>query len=265
MMASRRTLLGGMVAVGATSTPVPSEEPVAALPWSGVPVFEDQFSLLDVSARGPDTRWTAHTPWNGDFGSAAFSDPVAGFPFTTSDDCLSITARKGEDGHWRSGLLSSVDAKGRGFSQRFGYFEARMKVPAGPGVWPAFWLATVVGNTTGVEIDIMEYYGHEPAKFSSALHLWPVKKSSASKHKLLWTATPEKLADDFHLFGVNVTPNTIDFYFDRRKTHSLPTPMELNRPLGLLVNLALGSGWPIDNTPNPSVLLVDYVKVFAPV
>jgi hypothetical protein len=47
--------------------------------------FSEDFDSLDVSAWGPGTRWIAHTPWNGDFGSAAFSDPKPGFPFTTQE------------------------------------------------------------------------------------------------------------------------------------------------------------------------------------
>src|SRR5215510_11338306 len=80
-------------------------------------VFEEEFDKpLDVSARGPGTRWTAHTPWNGDFGDAAFSDPEPDFPFTVQDGILRIEARKEADGHWRSGLLASNAPDGSGFS-----------------------------------------------------------------------------------------------------------------------------------------------------
>ena len=102
-----------------------------------VVTFEDDFKYLDVSAQGPDTRWIAHTPWNGDFGDAAFDDPGPLGPFTASRDGLAITARKEADGRWHSGLLSSMDKDGpgqHGFAQRYGYFEIRTKLPDGPGV-----------------------------------------------------------------------------------------------------------------------------------
>src|SRR5262245_58912978 len=61
-------------------------------------VFDENFDALDVSARGPGTRWIAHTPWNGDFGDALFVDPTPDFPFTVENGILRIEARKGEDG-----------------------------------------------------------------------------------------------------------------------------------------------------------------------
>jgi hypothetical protein len=70
---------------------------------------------------------------------------------------LNIIARKGPDGKWVSGLLSSVDAAGHGFAQSNGYFEARMKMPPGPGVWPAFWLGSNNAGDYSAEIDIVEY------------------------------------------------------------------------------------------------------------
>lgn len=92
--------------------------------------WEERFDTLDVSAWGtPPARWIAHTPWYGDFGDARFTDPGNGFPFTTAAGKLRIEARRGSDGIWRSGLLSSVDPKGNGFAQKYGYFEARMKFP----------------------------------------------------------------------------------------------------------------------------------------
>jgi beta-glucanase (GH16 family) len=70
------------------------------------------------------------------------------------------------------------------------------------------------------------------------------------------------LVADFHTYGVDVSPQAIVFFHDGKKVWSQPTPPELTGPLYPLVNLALGSGWPIDQTPNPSTLLVDYVHVY---
>lgn len=127
--------------------------------------FADEFDQLDVSPWGPHTRWTAHTPWNGDFGDAAFSNPAPEFPFTIQNGVLRIEARKMPDGKWRSGLLSSTDPKGNGFTQQFGYFEMRAKLPPGPGLWPAFWLIANRDPDTSAEIDIMEHYGVAPDKY----------------------------------------------------------------------------------------------------
>ena len=95
--------------------------------------FDEDFrEPLSVSAWGPGTRWIAHTPYAGDFGDAGFADPEQGFPFTVKDGVLQIEAKK-VNGKWRSGLICSVDPKGEGFSQKFGYFEMRAEAPEGAG------------------------------------------------------------------------------------------------------------------------------------
>jgi beta-glucanase (GH16 family) len=227
------------------------------------PSFDEEFDKLDVSAWGPGTRWIAHTPWNGDFGDAAFTDPWPGFPFTTKDGILSIEAAKDPQGVWRSGLLSSVDAAGHGFSQTYGYFEMRAKLPSGPGVWPAFWLSTAERNTDpSIEIDAMEYYGKFPEKYIATKHVWRQDDSLSRSEGGDVFVSPGSLSKDFHSYGVLVGPKEIIYFLDRREVLRQITPSELTRPLAILVDLALGGGWPSDQTPNPSVMYVDYVRAY---
>lgn len=227
--------------------------------------FEDHFKPLDVSAHGPGTRWTAHTPWNGDFGDAAFQDPGPNGAFSTKDGVLAITATKGPDTRWRSGLLSSVTSDYRGFSQQYGYFEIRAKLPPGPGVWPSFWLDEIGERKNVVEFDIFEYYGMNPSRFSSTLHVWKDSTGVGARQDERWTYVPAgSLSTSFHTYAANITPKTIDVYFDGRQVQSFPTPPEYNRPMSLLVDLALGAGWPIGRTISPSVMQVDYVRVCTP-
>ncbi|SFA78788.1 Glycosyl hydrolases family 16 [Rhizobium sp. NFR07] len=225
--------------------------------------FSEEFDALDVSARGPGTRWTAHTPWNGDFGDARFMDPAKDFPFTIKDGVLSIEARKSAGGAWQSGLLSSSDPTGSGFKQKFGYFEVRARLPRGEGVWPAFWLSSR-GEAGGVEVDILEHYGHAPQRYTAAFHIWNRKDPSKSTHSHQWVDVPPgSLSTDFHTFGASVDPEFIRYFFDRREVWSVPTPTEFQLPFTILVNLALGAGWPIVNTPNPSIMEVDYIRAWA--
>jgi hypothetical protein len=134
--------------------------------------FSDDFrGRVDVTSAGP-SKWTAHTPWHGDFGDAVFVDPRPGFPFIPGPDGLKIVARKDEQNRWQGGILSSRDDKYRGFAQSGGYFEARMKLPAGPGVWPAFWLASERDGIESSEIDIIEYYGHRTDIYHQVVHVW---------------------------------------------------------------------------------------------
>ncbi|MBB2755365.1 UNVERIFIED_ORG: beta-glucanase (GH16 family) [Rhizobium aethiopicum] len=226
--------------------------------------FEESFDSLDVSAWGEkSSRWIAHTPWNGDFGDARFTDPAPGFPFTTDQGILKIEARKEADGTWRSGLLSSVNPKGEGFSQQFGYFEARMKLPPGKGVWPAFWLIGLDRSKYTAEIDVLEYYGRAPYEFSMGFHVWRQSQGGQNSTGGYWkTVENGILNSEYHTYGVDIQADKTTFYLDRQYLWSFDTPKEFHMPFYPLVNLALGSGWPIDETPNPSILLVDYIHVY---
>lgn len=223
--------------------------------------FDEEFDKLDVTAKGPRSRWIAHTPWNGDFGEARFIDPEPERPFSVNNGLLNITMSK-RNGEWISGLLAANNHDKTGFSQRGGYFEARMKLPGGAGVWPGFWLGAIVDEgQTAPEIDIVEYYGHDSTTYMVTTHLWKDNKDHGGK------AIPIKvekgtLEERFHTFGVNVTAKTIGFYLDRKLVASTPSSPEFMVPLYPLVNLAAGGGWPIDHMPEHSTLQVDYIRVY---
>lgn len=225
--------------------------------------FEDDFDFLDVSPRGPGTRWTAHTPWNGDFGDARFVDPGPDFPFTVQNGVLRIEARRSAKGEWQSGLLASSDAEGAGFKQRYGYFETRARFPAGEGVWPAFWL-TSRGDEKAIEVDVVEHYGHFPGRYTASLHIWDRKTPPLSKSVHERVPVDEgTLSAGFHTYGVAIDADRIRYFFDMREVWSTATPRELEHPFTILLDLGLGAGWPIENAPNPSVMEVDYVRVWA--
>jgi len=263
-----RTLLSALAMAGAAvaSAHAASED---IDPCRLRPTFTEDFDTLSVSSRGvTNTRWIAHTPWNGDFGDSAFADPQPDFPFRVHDGVLDIEARKGTDGKWQSGLLASATPANTGFAQRYGYFEMRAQLPPGPGLWPGFWLNANQphdDNSPGVEIDVIEYYGQFPSAYHSVVHVWDKVDPKQSRELDHVTSVPSgTLSSGFHTFGVDVEPDWITFYLDRHETWRVATPSELHDPLMVLVDLALGSGWPIDHTPNPSIMKVNYVHVFAP-
>jgi hypothetical protein len=230
------------------------------------PVFIEDFNEVRIAASriGPAV-WTAHTPWGGDFGDAQFIDPGPNGPFKVENGLLAITASKKDGSWWKSGLIAAADATGAGTGTRYGYFEVRMKMPPGPGTWPAFWLAPlkpVAGSDASVEIDIIEYYGQFTDAYRTAVHVWYNDKVRTRADGAKIDVPNLALVNDFHTFGVDISPQNIVFFFDRKKVWSYPTPPELITPMYPLVNLALGSGWPIDKTPNPSTLLVDYVHIY---
>lgn len=261
--ASLATFLGIWVLFVPASISQPAAKPRLNLDDFRV-IFEEEFNQLSVSARGPNTRWIAHTPWNGDFGDAAFADPEPNFPFTVLNGILRIEARKSPDGKWRSGLLSSRAADGLdapGFAHQYGYFEMRAKLPAGPGVWPAFWLIGVDKSQYSSEIDVIEQYGAFPDVYHVAAQVHKKDGRRDAEGQKIWVRHGI-MSESFNLYGVLIDPDWVIFYFNREEVWRTRTKSEFRQRFYILLNLALGSGWPIHETPNPSFMYVDYVKVF---
>jgi len=223
--------------------------------------FRDDFNEIDVSSRGPFTRWTAHTPNNKDFGDAIFTNPQSGFPFSVKDGILSIIAKKFTP-RWRSGLLCSVDAEGEGFSQKFGYFELRAKLPEGTGTWPAFWLLPTDNlenaERPGVEIDIFEQYGRDPLGLHFSMHLRRLGEPTKTATTCVGVRDTTR---GFHTYGFYWDEKVMIWLFDGQEMWRLPTPPEACTPKYILINLAMGGGWPISETLTKTIFYVDYVRV----
>lgn len=234
---------------------------------------EDFESGLSVSPWGPGTRWIAHTPYRADFGEAKFANPEKDFPFVVTNGILRIEARRftnfGNIGKlWRSGLLSSVDPKGAGFAQRFGYFEMRAKFPEGPGTWPEFWLVGVEGlrhpkENRGkplVEIDVVEQYGINPYILYTTIHLWGTNNAHWSLREPSFVVG---MTDDFHNYGVKVEDDFTTFYYDGVELRRQKTLEEAKTPLYMVVDLALGGGQSLEKTPSPSHLYIEHIRVYS--
>lgn len=224
--------------------------------------FSEEFDTLDVSAWGPGTRWIAHTPWSGDFGGARFGNPGKNSPFSIDSGVLRIEATRDEVGNWRSGLLASVDTKGAGFSQQYGYFEMRARLPEGAGVWPAFWLIGKDRSKATAEIDVLEFYGDKPGAYSSVVHVWHKNGkhySKGNRNAVFADASPA----DFHTYGVKIDAEFIRIYFNRKLMWKTPTQPEHRQPMYVLLNLALVDGPTNLLTPDPSHMFVDYVRAYA--
>lgn len=224
--------------------------------------FED-FSTLSLRAHGPGARWVTHTPWNGDFGDATFSDPDPDI-FKSTSGGLEIIASQGADGKWHSGLLSSAWADNNpsaGFTQKYGYFEMTAQLPDGMGTWPAFWLIGSDKHGASAEIDVIEYYGGFPRYFHTTEHVWV-----GGQNQLLRSVKEEvptgQLSSRFNRFGVLITPQTTSFYLNRRAFWSTPTPPDYRQPMYMLIDLALGGGWPISRLKSPVIMRVKTVEVW---
>ena len=110
----------------------------------------------------------------------------------------------------------------------------------------------------------MEYYGHAGDAYQTALHVWYRGRDQArSRHSLHANPVSDgALVGRWHDYGVAVGPAWIVWYLDHAEVWRQPTPPELTGPLYPLANLALGSGYPIRDTPNPSVLGLRHVRIW---
>jgi beta-glucanase (GH16 family) len=229
------------------------------------PSFDEQFVHFSISPRGPGTRWIAHTPWNGDFGDAEFTDPGPDSPFTVRNGVLRIEARRGENGKWRSGLLCSRDKdgpEGHGFAQTYGYFEMRARFPDAPGVWPAFWLVGVDKSEYGTEIDVVEQYGQFPANYNIGVQVRDPEGNHTYAVGHVVDVPAGIMSKQFNDFGVMIAHDWTSFYFNRREVWRTPTRPEMRQPMYILADLGLGGGWPIDKVKNPSIMEIAHIKAY---
>ena len=161
------------------------------------------------------------------------------------------------------------------FAQTNGRFEARIKIPFGQGIWPAFWMLGNNINTAGWptcgEIDVMENIGKEPSIVHGTFH-GPGYSGAKSVSAAFTLANGKKFSDDFHAFAVEWETNVMRFYVDgllykTRTPADLPagTSWVFDHPFFILLNVAVGGGFPGNpdaTTVFPQTMQVDYVRVY---
>ncbi|WP_374585469.1 family 16 glycosylhydrolase [Pseudoduganella sp.] len=175
---------------------------------------------------------------------------------------------------WQGRQYTSARLKTAGLvERRYGRFEARIKLPRGQGIWPAFWMLGAdigkVGWPRSGEIDIMENIGKEPGIVHGTLHGpgYSGEKGFGAPSAL---APGLQYADGFHVFAVEWEPGEIRWYRDGRHYHTarpaaVPGEWVFEQPFFLLLNLAVGGYWPgypDATTRFPQQMLVDYVRIY---
>ena len=183
---------------------------------------------------------------------------------------LVIQATRGSNGAWTSGRVETANK----LSYGYGTITARIKVPKGQGLWPAFWLTGADAATNGWpatgEIDVMELPSTTTTLYST-LH-GPIAGTTATQQAQIISTLPD-LSTGYHNYWVRHLPDQITFGVDGQTLGTL-TPADLapgetwvyNRPMYALLNLAVGGSWagaPNRTTPSTAQMLVDSVTFVA--
>lgn len=260
-----------------TTTTITPPEPVPIEPADGWElVWHDEFEgdTLDRSN------------WTFDLGAGGWGNGESQF-YTdrtenarVQDGLLVIEARQEryEDSYYTSARL-----KTQGLQEfQYGRIEARMKVPEGAGMWPAFWMlgatfeedSEVQANTWPFvgEIDIMEYVGREPTTIFGTVH-GPGYSGALGLGK--WNQQDHDIADEFHTYAVEWNVDGISWFYDDELYHTLvreggavgEREWVFDHPFFIIINLAAGGTFPGPiglDTVFPAYVYVDHVRVYQP-
>lgn len=259
---------------GDGTTPPPVNPPPPTGQWTIV--WSDEFDATNGSAPS-SSNWVLETGGGGWGNNELESYTNRTDNASIQDGNLVITAKKetftGTDGIAREYTSARMKTQGK-VSWKYGKMEARIKIPYGQGIWPAFWMLgddiTTVGWPGSGEIDIMENIGKEPAIVHGTIH--GPGYSGANGIGKAYSLSSGAFADDYHVYAIEWEPNVIRWYVDGT-LYSTLTPANL--PSGsrwvydhnffIILNLAVGGNWPgnpDDTTVFPQQMLVDYVRVY---
>lgn len=183
------------------------------------------------------------------------------------DGLLKITARQSDE-QILSGKLTTANH----FAQRYGRFEARIKVPAMRGAWPAFWLMPdqpEKGWPLEGEIDILEWTGNEPHRLITAAHFGDLPPGNVHSSETL--LRPWDWSEDFHIYRLDWAPGELHWSVDGRR-HATLKPEDIgewpwrfdDKAFYIILNLAVGGtlGGEITTEDMPATMLIDWVRVY---
>jgi beta-glucanase (GH16 family) len=261
--------LGVLSTVTAQESPAPEATPEATpleVPEGWDLVWHDEFDGDTID----ETNWTY------DLGAGGWGNGEAQY-YTDrpenahlEDGLLVIEARQER---YEEAYYTSARLKSQGLQEfQYGRIEARLKVPAGKGLWPAFWMLGSNFETVGWpdcgEIDIMEYIGREPDLIFGTLH-GPGYAGASGLSK--WNRQDYAIADDFHTYAIEWDEDQITWFYEgvaySTYTRSAVGEREwpFDQPFFIILNLAVGGQLPGPvglDTVFPTQYLVDYVRVF---
>jgi beta-glucanase (GH16 family) len=255
-----------------------------------VPTFADEFNEFSWYAEGLEDRPSGGGTWRSNFGYAplqhrgsrtlgsngemqVYSD--RGFrgtaaatlgidPFRIVNGTLEIIGDKAPEHvkpfiynyEYTSGLITTQFS----FSQVYGVFEMRARLPHGRGLWPTFWLLPK-DRSWPPEIDIFEILGQEP----TVLHTNAHSKATGTHTNAAEVIRVADMSADFHTYTVDWQKDEIRWYFDGVEVARAPTPADMHKPMYILANLAIGGNWvgrPDKSTHFPAILTIDWIRAY---
>jgi beta-glucanase (GH16 family) len=269
---------GGMVGETAVPTPTPTPIPTLAPTPTPIPtpigylegwtlVWQDEFDGPEIN---PD-NWTHETGGHGwGNGESQYYTDSADNSFIEDGNLVIQALEQNVMGK----LFTSARLMTKGkVEQQYGRIEARIQIPTGKGIWPAFWM---LGNDfpeiswpRSGEIDIMENIGSEPGVVHGTLH-GPGYSGANGVGASYRLPDRRPFHTDFHVYAIEWEPQEIRWYVDDALYNTI-TPDDLpgdwvyDHPFFLLLNVAVGGNWPgypDQTTQFPQRMLVDYVRIY---
>jgi beta-glucanase (GH16 family) len=243
-------------------------------------VWQDEFDRPAGTAPDP-------AKWRYDIGGGGWGNAEHQYYTNRTDNAshdgngnLVITARRNNPAGYQCWYGSCQYTSARlltngTFTQAYGRFEARIQIPRGQGIWPAFWMLGdnfgQVGWPESGEIDIMENIGREPGTVHGTVH-GPGYSGGGGIGGSYTLPGGRAFADGFHVFAVDWEPGSITWSVDGNAYFRItPSDLRGNRwvfdhPFFMIMNVAVGGQWPgypDASTQFPQQMRIDYVRVYA--
>jgi beta-glucanase (GH16 family) len=246
------------------------EESSTATPLEYQIVWSDEFD-------GPEGELLDSTKWDYDIGGWGWGNNQLEYNTNRAENVsldgegnLAIIAREEtfQDNEYTSARIVTRDL----YEFAYGRVEARIQLPVGQGIWPAFWMLGAdfpeIGWPDCGEIDIMEYLGHQPVMAHGTVHGPGYSGSGGITQSYI--LSDGRFDTEFHVFSIEWTEEEIRWYIDDDHFHTvtpddLTGPWVFEHPFYLLLNVAVGGYWPgypDETTEFPQTMLVDYVRVY---
>jgi beta-glucanase (GH16 family) len=249
--------------------------------------FDDEFNSLSLW-NGSSGTWSTTPAYESDQGNgsslpgngeqewyinANYAPTSSVKPWTVSNGVLTLTAQKADPsivadlGYAKYGTLggyqytSGLIETNHSFSQTYGYFEMKAQLPAGQGLWPAFWLMPANGSWPP-ELDVVEALGKDTSTIYTTVHT----DQTGSHTQQAQATSVGDYSSGYHTYAVDWEADKITFYYDDKQIYQVATPADMHSPMYMIANLALGGGWAgsVDgSTPFPAQMNIDYIKAWS--